>query len=115
MTNNSYMNAISEAQKLLNELLNDPDHGKLTFKGLHGLDDLTITEPSGLDGCTSGAVVVVDGEEWMALSIRPIRPRRWQCFMGELQITSEELYLLALENADDLHYAHTGDCSCAAL
>lgn len=115
MTDDNYVNAIREAQKLLNGLLSDPDHGKLTFEGINGLNDLVITGPSGLDGCTSGAVVVIDGDEWMALSIRPIRPRRWQCFMGGMQATSEELYLLALKNADDLHYAHTGDCSCADL
>lgn len=115
MTDNNYMNTIREAENLLSELLNDPDHGKLTFEGINGLNDLTITGPRQLDGLTSGAVVVIDGDEWMALSIRPIRPQRWQCFMGGLQATSEELYLHALKNADDLHYAHTGDCSGADL
>jgi hypothetical protein len=42
MTNNNYMDAINEAKSLLKELLNDPDHGKLTFKGMHGLSDLII-------------------------------------------------------------------------
>ena len=115
MTHDNYMRAIGDAQRLLAELLSDPDHGKLTFEGINGLNDLVITGPSGLDGCTSGAVVVIDGNEWMALSIRPIRPQRWQCFMGGMQATSEDLYLLALKNADDLHYAHTGDCSDADL
>lgn len=115
MTNNSYMNAISEARNLLTELLNDPDHGELTFGGVNGFNDLIITGPSGLDGCTSGAVVVIDGDEWMALNTRRQHLRQWQCFIGGLQATSEELYLLALENADDLHYAHTGDCSGADL
>nr|DAU97874.1 MAG TPA: hypothetical protein [Caudoviricetes sp.] len=111
MTNNNYMDAINEAKSLLKELLNDPDHGKLTFKGMHGLSDLIITGPSGLDGRINGAVVVIDGDEWMALSTRYPTRRQWQCFMGGLQATSEELYLLALKYADDLHYAHTGDCS----
>lgn len=111
MTDDNYTNAIREAQNLLSELLNDPDHGKLTFEGINGLDDLTITGPRGLDGRTSGAVVVIDGDEWIALSTRNPRAPRWQCFVGELRATSEELYLRALRNADDLYYAHTGDCS----
>ena len=114
MTDDNYMRAIGDAQRLLAELLNDPEHGRLTFEGINGLNDLTITGPNMLDGCTSGAVVVIDGDEWMALSCQSL-VRRWQCFRGGLQATSEELYLLALKNADDLHYAHTGDCSGADL
>ena len=115
MTDDKYLQAIDEAQRLITTLLNDPEHGKLTFEGINGLNDLIITGPNGLDGCTTGAVVVIDGDEWISLSTRYPRRRQWQCFMGGLQATSEELYLLALKNADDLYYAHTGDCSSADL
>lgn len=111
MTDDNYMRAIGDAQHLLAELLNDPEHGRLTFKGINGLNDLIITGPNMLDGCTSGAVVVIDGDEWMSLASRRLGLRQWQCFVGGLQATNEELYLLALKNADDLHYAHTGSCS----
>ena len=115
MGDDNYVSAINEAKNLLTELLNDPDHGKLTFEGINGLNDLIITGPSRLDGCTTGAVLVIDGDEWMSLSTRHPMQRQWQCFMGGLQATSEELYLIALKNADDLHYAHTGNCSGADL
>lgn len=108
MTNNNYMNAINEAKKLLKELLNDPEHGKLTFKGVRGLDDLDITEPGELDDVTSGALVAIDDAEWMALGYNVREPRQWQSFMGGHRATSEELYLLALKNADDLYYIHDG-------
>ena len=111
MSHDNYLNAISEAKKLLTELLNAPEHGKLTFEGINGLNDLNVTGPNSLDGLTTGAVVVIDGDEWMSLTTCVASSRQWQCFRGELRVTSEELYLIALKNADDLHYAHTGDCS----
>lgn len=111
MGDDNYIDAINEAKNLLTELLNDPEHGKLIFEGINGLNDLIITGPSGLDGCTTGAVVVIDGDEWMSLTTSFLGQRQWQCFMGGVQATSNELYLLALKNADDLHYAHTGSCS----
>lgn len=57
MINNNYLEAITEAKDLLSELLNDPDHGTLTFVGMHNLDDLTITAPQELDGLISGTVL----------------------------------------------------------
>lgn len=45
MDNNNYVETIDEVKDLLSELLNDPDHGKLTFTGLNGLDDLIIIGP----------------------------------------------------------------------
>ena len=115
MTDDNYMRAIGDAQRLLAELLNDPEHGKLTFEGINGLNDLIITGPSGLDDCISGAVVVIGGDEWMSLDPCYPRRRQWQCPVGGLQTASEELYFIALKNADDLYYAHTGDCSGADL
>lgn len=44
MTDSNYREVIDDVQDILTELLDDPEHGKLTFKGLHGLDDLTIKE-----------------------------------------------------------------------
>ena len=108
MTNNNYLKAINEAQRLLTELLNDPDHGELTFKGARGLDDLTITGPEELNDVISGALVVIDDVDWMALGHNVREPRQWQRFTGGHRATSEELYRLALENADNLHYIHDG-------
>lgn len=111
MTDSNYLKAIGDAQRLLTELLDDPEHGKLTFKGTRGLDDLIVTGPKGLDDVTAGGVVVIGDAEWMALSYNVCEPRQWQHYSGGQRATGEELYLLALKNADDLHYAHTGDCS----
>nr|DAR15482.1 MAG TPA: hypothetical protein [Caudoviricetes sp.] len=108
MTNNNYMNAINEAKKLLKELLNDPDHGKLTFKGLRGLNDLTITHPYQLETTISGTVLTIGAREWMALSMGEGEPRLWQSFRGAKRVTSEELYLLALKRPDDLTHCHGG-------
>lgn len=115
MTNNNYMNAINEAKKLLKELLNDPEHGKLTFKGVRGLNDLVITGPGELDDVISGALVAIDDAEWMALGYNVREPRQWQRFTGGHRATSEELYLLALKNADDLYYVHDGNRADADL
>lgn len=108
MTNNNYMNAINEAKNLLKELLNDPEHGKLTFKGINGLDDLDITGPEKLNNLSSGAVLMIDGNEWLALSHQVGEPRQWQCYLTDHRMASKGLYLLALKNADDLYYIHDG-------
>lgn len=108
MTDDNYLNAINEAQNLLTELLSDPEHGKLTFEGINGLDDLTITGPQELNNLSSGAVLIIDGNEWLALSHQVGKPRQWQCYIAEHRMTSKELYLLALKNADDLHCVHDG-------
>lgn len=108
MTDDKYLKAIDEAQRLLGALLNDPEHGKLTFKGVRGLDDLIITGPTGLGDVTAGALVAIDGAEWMALAYNVREPRQWQRFSGGQRATSEELYLLALKNVDTLHYIHDG-------
>ena len=108
MTDDNYMNAIREAQNLLNELLNDPDHGKLTFKGINGLDDLIITQPQELDDLISGTVLVIDRREWMALTTSLHTPRPWQCFRHGTRVTSKELYTLALMRPSDLTYCHVG-------
>lgn len=108
MTHNNYMNAISEAKKLLTELLNDTDHGKLTFKGLRGLDDLTITCPQQLKTTIRGTVLAIGAGEWMALSMGEGESPLWQSFRGVKRVTSEELYLLALKRPNDLTYCHAG-------
>lgn len=73
MTNDNYLEAIIEAKGLLSELLEDPDHGKLTFKGLNGLEDLTITGPQELEDLISGTVLAIGIGEWMAMSRPPSR------------------------------------------
>lgn len=108
MSDNKYLQAIRDAQRLLTELLNDPEHGNLTFKGARGLGDLTITGPEELNDVISGALVVIGDVEWMALGHNVCEPRQWQRFTGGHRATSEELYRLALENADNLHYIHDG-------
>ena len=115
MTNNNYMRAIGDTQRLLAELLNDPDHGKLTFAGLRGLDDLTITGPQELNHLSSGAVLIINGDEWLALSHQMGMPRQWQCYVTERRMASDELYLLALKNADGLYYVHNGYLLSAGL
>lgn len=108
MTNDNYANAIIEAKGLLSELLNDPDHGKLTFKGLNGLDDLTITGPQELENIVSGAVLAIGIGEWMAMSRPPEGGRYWQNFRGSRVATSAELYIHALKQPDNLTYCHKG-------
>lgn len=108
MTDDNYMRAIGDTQRLLAELLNDPEHGRLTFKGVSGLDDLIIAGPEKLNNLSSGAVLIIDGDEWLALSHQVGKPRQWQCYFAEHRMASTELYLLALKNADDLHYVHDG-------
>ena len=36
MTDSNYREVIDDVQDILIELLDDPEHGRLTFKGLHG-------------------------------------------------------------------------------
>ena len=108
MTNDNYLEAITEAKGLLSELLNDPDHGKLTFKGLNGLDDLTITGPQELEDIVSGTVLAIGIGEWMAMS-RPLGGGRyWRNFRGSRVATSAELYIHALKQPDNLTYCHKG-------
>lgn len=108
MSDDKYLQAIDEAQRLITTLLNDPEHGKLTFKGANGLDDLTIAGPCDLNDFMPGAVVIIDQDEWMALNSAPFRPQQWQHFDGAQRATSRDLYIHALKNADDLQYAHKG-------
>lgn len=108
MTDDKYLQTINEAQRLINTLLNDPEHGKLTFKGANSLNDLTITGPEKLNNLSSGAVLIINDNEWLALSRQVGETRQWQCFLASHQMASEELYLLALKNADDLYYVHDG-------
>ena len=108
MTDDKYLKAIEDAQRLVTTLLNDPEHGELTFKGARGLDDLTITDPEKLNNLSSGAVLVIDGNEWIALSHHVGEPRQWQCFLVGRQMMSKDLYLLALKNKNDLYYIHDG-------
>ena len=108
MTNDNYANAIIEAKGLLSELLNDPDHGKLTFKGLHNLEDLTITGPQELEDLISGTVLAISNTEWMAIS-QPTGARRyWQNFRGGKVETSDDLYIRALKNPNNLACCHMG-------
>lgn len=115
MTDDKYLQALDEAQRLINTLLNDPEHGKLTFAGVRGLDDLTITGPEKLNNLLSGAVLTINDNEWLALSHQVDEQRRWQCYLTEHRMTSEELYLLALKSADNLYYIHDGYSLCADL
>lgn len=108
MADDNYLEAINEAQNLLTELLNDREHGKLTFKGRNSLDDLTITGPHGLNSLAPGAVLTIDGDEWMALTERMLGSRQWQCFAGARRASNEELYIIALKNADELAHCHNG-------
>ena len=108
MTNDNYANAIIEAKGLLSELLNDPDHGKLTFKGLHDLEDLTITGPQELEDLISGTVLAISNVEWMAISQPPGVRRYWQNFRGGKVETSDDLYIRALKNQNNLACCHMG-------
>lgn len=108
MTNDNYANAIIEAKGLLLELLNDPDHGKLTFKGMHGLDDLTITGPQELEDLISGTVLALDNGEWMAIGQPLGGGRRWQSFRASRVATSAELYIRALKYPNGLACCHMG-------
>lgn len=108
MTNDNYLDTIIEAKGLLSELLDDPDHGKLTFKGLHGLDDLTITGPQELEDLISGTVLATDNGEWMAIS-QPLEGcRYWQNFRASKVATSAELYIRALKYPNGLACCHMG-------
>ena len=108
MNNNNYVESINEAKELLTELLNDPDHGELTFKGLRLLDDLTITGPRELDDLISGTVLAIDASEWMATSEIMTEGRHWQSFRSGKVATSEELYIRALKKPGVLTLCHKG-------
>lgn len=108
MTNDNYLDTIIEAQDLLSELLNDPDHGKLTFKGLCGLEDLTITGPQELEDLISGTVLAIGSGEWMSMSQPLEECRYWQSFSGSSTATSMELYIRALKHPDSLSCCHRG-------
>lgn len=106
MTYANYMDAINEARRLVTTLLNDPEHGKLTFKGMRGLDDLTIAGPRELDNLVSGTVLAVGNSEWMGLTACEGERRHWQNFASPKVATSEELYTLALKEPNLLSYCH---------
>lgn len=108
MTDDKYLKAIDETQRLLGALLNDPEHGKLTFKGANDLTNLIIAGPCDLNDLMPGAVVIIDEDEWMALNAAPYRSQQWQHFNGIERATSRDLYIHALKNADNLRYAHPG-------
>lgn len=108
MTDDNYMEAIERAQDLLDALLNDPNHGALMFEGVNGLDNLIITGPNELDTLTSGTVLAICREEWMALGTIGCHGVRWQHFMSGKRVTSERLYLNALDNESDLLVCHKG-------
>lgn len=108
MTNDNYLDAVIEAKGLLSELLNDPDHGKLTFKGLHDLEDLTITGPQELEDLISGTVLAINNCEWMATSQLAGERRYWQNFRGGKTETSDDLYIRALKNPNNLSCCHKG-------
>lgn len=107
MTDN-YMNAIREAQALVIEILNDPDHGKLMFAGRNGLEDEIITSPRDLDALPSGSVLAISGVEWMAVNSGFAEPQQWQHCGGRKRATNEELYLIALKTPNNLQYCHEG-------
>lgn len=108
MDNNKYVEAIDEVKDLLSELLNDPDHGKLTFTGLNGLDDLIIIGPQELEDIISGTVLAIGNGEWMATCTTLGEHRYWQSFRGEKVATSDELYICALKQLNRLYYCHKG-------
>lgn len=108
MDNNNYIETINEVKDLLTELLNDPDHGELTFKGLRLLDDLTITGPQDLEDLISGTVLAIDASEWMATSVIMTEGRHWQSFRSGKVATSEELYIRALKKPGSLTLCHKG-------
>lgn len=115
MTDSNYRTAIDDVQDLLIELLDDPEHGKLTFKGLRGLDDLTITGPNGAHGLNLlpfGTVLAIDNQEWMAIGRgadgRSGEYVQWQHVAGNLRFTSAELYIRALKSHNNLRHCHKG-------
>lgn len=108
MTNDNYLNAIIEAKGLLSELLEDLDHGELTFKGLDGLEDLIITSPQELEDLISGTVLAIGNGEWMAIDHPLEEGRYWQGFRASKIATSAELYIRALKEPDNLICCHKG-------
>ena len=115
MTDSNYREVIDDVQDILTELLDDPEHGKLTFKGLHGLDDLTITGPNGAHGLNClpfGTVLAIDNQEWMAIGRAGVgrfgEYVQWQHVAGNLRFTSAELYIRALRSHNNLCHCHKG-------
>ena len=115
MTDSNYREVIDDVQDILIELLDDPELGKLTFKGLHDLDDLTITGPNGVHGLNRlplGTVLAIDKQEWMAIGRgadgRSSEYVQWQHVAGNLRFTSAELYIRALKSHNNLRHCHKG-------
>ena len=108
MTQDTYEQAILDTRRLLHDLLHDPDHGTLGFRGKNDLKDLIVLTPGDLEDLVSGAVLAIDGEEWMALASDFHEPRQWQHYGGRRLVSSEELYIIALEHEENLRYCHSG-------
>lgn len=108
MTQDNYKQAIRDTQCLLHDLLHDPNHGTLAFRGKRGLEDLNVLTPDNLENLVSGAVLMIDGEEWMAIASDFDEPRQWQHYGGRRLVSSEELYVIALEHEENLRYCHSG-------
>lgn len=108
MTNETYLSAINKAQELLTELLEDTDHGQLTFNALNDLEDLEVASPLRLSNLPVGSVLAIGGSEWMLLDTPCREGSEWQNYKSGLQVTSAELYILALKSTATLRYCHRG-------
>lgn len=99
----AYINLITETRKLLKDILDDENHGALTFEGINGLEDLTVKEPGDLKHLRIGTVVAVGHAEWMRIS-----GNKWaSCYETSDLLSSDDMYVKCL-TAGQLLLCHKG-------
>lgn len=98
-----YINLITETRKLLKDILDDENHGVLTFEGLNGLEDLTVKCPKDLEILMPGTVVAVNRIEWM----RATGDKWIPCSKARERLLSDDMYIKCLA-ASRLHLCHKG-------
>mgnify|MGYP000865557890 FL=1 len=99
----AYINLITETRKLLKDILDDRDHGALTFVGINGFENLTVKGPGDLELLRTGTVVAVGCIEWMRAS-----GDKWvACYEDYEHLSSDDMYVRCL-TAGQLRLCHRG-------
>lgn len=98
-----YINLVAKARGLLEDILEDENHGVLTFEGINGFENLTVKGPGDLERLRIGTVVAVGSTEWMRVGVD-----KWvACYEDYNHLSSADMYVKCLA-AGQLRLCHKG-------